>query len=94
MTGTDIELYDLRTLTALTYQGRALVDGRSVGNICGRVLRHRESDPPLLDYARAAGWRVGHRADGTPDAICPRCARPDPITAAICRDLAKETSTR
>ncbi|MBM0235922.1 hypothetical protein JNW88_00270 [Micromonospora sp. ATA32] len=38
--------------------------------------------------ARAAGWRIGPtNADGTRHAMCPRCSRPDPTTAALCRDL-------
>ncbi len=37
--------------------------------------------------ARAAGWRLGIRPDGTPDAICPGDAKPDPELVALCREL-------
>lgn len=38
--------------------------------------------------ARAAGWRIGPtQPDGTRHAMCPRCAKPDPATAALCADL-------
>lgn len=89
----DVALADLRVLTKLTCQGRALVDGpgESIGDICAATFTWRWRGP-LLDAARAAGWRVGHRADGTPDALCPRCGRPDPVTLAHCKDLARSIS--
>lgn len=88
MTGNEIALVDLRQLTTITCQGRDLIDGQSVGNICGTTIRvERHERAPLLDRARAAGWRIGHRNDGTPDALCPRCARPDPATTAVLADL-------
>lgn len=32
--------------------------------------------------------RHGDRlSDGTPDAMCPACAKPDPVTVGLCRDL-------
>jgi hypothetical protein len=44
----------------------------------------------ILAIARAEGWRVGPaRADGTHDAMCPRCARPDPELVRLCGELAK-----
>ncbi len=80
---------DTRLLTALACQGRALAGGESVGPVCGRTFTGRPAWGPLLDQARACGWRVGYRADGTPDAMCPQCARHDPETVALCRELAR-----
>lgn len=87
---------DLRVLTALVCQGRALsADGTgSEGDVCGAVFEPRRGSLiitglPLLDRARAAGWRVGARADGQPDAICPDCARPAPNLVTLCRQLGK-----
>lgn len=38
--------------------------------------------------ARAAGWRIAPpAADGTRHAMCPRCAKPNPNTVALCADL-------
>lgn len=38
--------------------------------------------------ARAAGWRLGPtHADGSRHAMCPRCAKPDPTTVALCNEL-------
>lgn len=40
--------------------------------------------------ARSKGWRIGPtQPDGTRHAMCRSCARPDPTTAALCRDLEK-----
>ena len=47
---------------------------------CGRVLRATE------DEARVKGWKIGYR-NGLRDPLCPQCAKPDPTTAALCRDL-------
>jgi hypothetical protein len=45
----------------------------------------------MIQWARAAGWRIGPLRDDQPrDAMCPRCARPDPVTVQLCRDLAKQ----
>ena len=69
----------------VTCHGRALVAGESVGPICGTQLTAPET--VVLDRARAAGWRVGKRADGTPDAMCPECARPATDTVRPLRGL-------
>ena len=55
---------------------------------CGRTFTAR-GRWQLLDQARAAGWRIGQRADGTPDAMCPDCGGPDTITAKLARDLGR-----
>lgn len=62
---------------------------------CKSVYRRRSArdDNELAAGARAAGWRLGVRGDGTPDAICPRDARPDPKLTQLCRDLAASTTT-
>lgn len=39
--------------------------------------------------ARAAGWRIGALPDGRHDAMCPRCARPDPVLVRLCKELAR-----
>ena len=91
--GQDLVPTDLRLLTAIICQGRNLVDGKSVGDVCGATIRvGPRINGSLLDAARAQGWRIGHRADGTPDAMCARCAKPDPTTAALCRDLERSIS--
>lgn len=42
----------------------------------------------IAESARAAGWRLGpERPDGTRDAMCRQCGRPDPTMAGIVRDL-------
>lgn len=44
---------------------------------CNSTYRgHAATDTELAQQARAAGWRLGTRGDGTPDAICPKDARP------------------
>jgi hypothetical protein len=53
---------------------------------CGKVFKGW-GQWSILDQARAAGWRIGRLVDGTPDAMCPACAKPDPATVALCRDL-------
>lgn len=68
-------------LTAIICQGLISDTQR-----CGRTFTGTGT-APLVDRARAAGWRIGQRRDGTPDAMCPTCARPDPATVALCRDL-------
>lgn len=83
----ELELSGPRVLVTITCQGRALDgDGQPVGEICGTTYRPWGRINPL-DGARAAGWRIGVRADGTPDAMCPRCARPDAGLVRMCRDL-------
>jgi hypothetical protein len=56
------------------------------GERCGRTYTGRGSWS-LLDQARAAGWRIGALVDGTPDAMCERCSRPDPELVRLCREL-------
>ena len=75
----------------LVCQGRALRNGRSVGPTCGmRVARdQRETRGQFLTRARVGGWRIGHRADGTPDALCPTCAKPDPVLVRLTQELAR-----
>jgi len=92
MMGTDLVPVpaDLRTLTTITCQGRTLDHQTSqpTSDPCGATItaaHHHHGN--LLDNARAAGWRIGHRTDGTPDAMCPRCAAPDPDTLTHLRDL-------
>ncbi len=58
-----------------------------------RYRGHAEDDAQLAQQARAAGWRLGTRADGTPDAMCARCAKPDPELVKLCRDLAGSLKT-
>ena len=77
----------------ITCGGRAYDrDGRPIDEECGRRAPDR-ADPFIyshLDVLRAAGWRIGpQRVDGTHDAMCPRCARPDPTLTALCRTLTK-----
>ncbi|MFG1659043.1 hypothetical protein ACGFIY_21175 [Micromonospora chersina] len=79
--------------------GRALDGrGRATGDQCGRSFKARPRHdgegvrPPTAAEqdadARAAGWRIAPpAADGTRHAMCPRCSRPDPTTAALCQDL-------
>lgn len=38
------------------------------------------------DQARVRGWKIWWR-DGQLDPHCPTCARPDPVTVGLCRDL-------
>jgi hypothetical protein len=56
------------------------------GQRCGRTYTGR-GEWSLLDQARAAGWRIGALADGTPDAMCDLCAKPDPELVRLCREL-------
>jgi hypothetical protein len=79
----ELDLYVGRTarLTAIVCQGLL-----GEGERCGKVYK-ASGDWSVLDQARAAGWRIGRLPDGTPDAMCPACARPDPATVALCRDL-------
>ena len=59
------------------------------GDPCGREYPRRPAttDGEYHQQGRARGWRIGHLPDGTPTAICNRCAKPDPVTLAHCRDL-------
>lgn len=61
---------------------RRQCNGRAEGEaeVCGTWRQD------TFDGARAAGWRL-RVAGGVVDAMCPRCARPDPSTVALCRDL-------
>lgn len=43
------------------------------------------------DTARTKGWRI-NLDRGRIDAMCPACARPDPATVALCRDLQRSVS--
>lgn len=52
-------------------------DNRPVGDPCNR------QHPGPAEVARAAGWRIGPAGD----AMCPRCARPDPNLTRILREL-------
>lgn len=79
---TDLIRYgDAPRLTAITCYG---VDPAGGGR-CGRTYNSRSNN--ILDRARAAGWRIGTLADGTPDAMCPDCGRPDRATVTLCREL-------
>lgn len=67
--------------------GRQLdAQAQPVGPACGRRAPERDHLEPrvYLDGLRAAGWRIG------PDlnAMCPRCARPDPALTKLLRELA------
>lgn len=68
-------------LTAIVCQGLITATER-----CGKTYTGRGRHS-IVDQARAAGWRIGALPDGTPDAMCPACARPDPVTVGLCRDL-------
>lgn len=57
-----------RVLTGLVCQGL-----QPDGEICGAVFTGRPRWGDVLEQARSAGWKVGYRKDGTPDAMCPRC---------------------
>lgn len=74
-------------LAAVVCQG--LDDG--TGERCGATHTGRPGpagvDHDLVYSARAAGWRIGALVDGTPDAMCPRCAKPDPALVRLCREL-------
>jgi hypothetical protein len=52
------------------------------GERCGR--EYTRGGP---DNARAAGWHIGILPSGERDAMCPRCARPDPALLKLCREL-------
>lgn len=58
---------------------------------CHRTYQPRGTHTDRSEQARAAGWRIGVRADGTPDAICPQDAKPDPELVRLCRDLDRST---
>lgn len=73
--------------------GRAADEqNRPVGEPCGRQApQHRLPDHTVYEEElRAAGWRLGPlQADGSRDAMCPRCARPSPDLARLCRELTR-----
>ena len=84
--------------STLVCQGRDLDrNGQSVGRICGTVARARaaifhnrvETTDEFHSRVRVEGWRIGYRADGTPDALCPTCAKPDPALVRLTRELAQ-----
>jgi hypothetical protein len=52
------------------------------GNRCGETYDEYE-----VDAARALGWKTYRWPDGLLDAMCPKCGKSDPTTAALCRDL-------
>lgn len=62
---------------------------RGDNDTCGRRFTSRGAGDLLLTYARVAGWKIGQRPDGSQDAMCPRCAAPDPEMVRLCRDLAR-----
>lgn len=80
------------TRPAIVCNGRALdANQQPVGEPCGRT-----PDPPRpptlnpVTAARAGGWRIGPpRPDGSRDAMCPRCAKPDPELAKLLRELTR-----
>jgi hypothetical protein len=45
-------------------------------------------------HARAGGWHMSHGqthgGQAYDDALCPKCARPDPVTVRLCRELERE----
>lgn len=89
MVSAELELADLRLLTALTCQGRTWSHDQPTSQPCGRrFVRATWMVGAFLDHARVAGWRVGHRADGTPDAMCPSCGRSEPSLLNLRRELA------
>lgn len=79
-------------VATLVCQGRVLLrDGTQYGAICGAQFSGHPGpsnvDHDLAYTARAAGWAVGTRADGTPDALCPRCRAPLASLVRDCDDL-------
>lgn len=85
------------TTDIITCRGRdATTAGEATGDTCRRTYPRRWgwSALPLTEWydrARTAGWRL--RIDGgvVVDAMCPRCARPDPAVVRLCRDLERGT---
>jgi len=61
------------------------------GRRCGETYDERGVDGNVLDAARAAGWKIHRWPNGLLDAMWPACAKPDPTTAALCRDLERST---
>lgn len=55
-----------------------------LNGLCGRFIRSTE------DRARVKGWKIG-TYKGFRDPLCPQCAKPDPVTAKLCRDLSQST---
>jgi len=74
-------------MVAVVCNGRALdADGIPVGDPCGNTYTGPRVEVDAR--ARAAGWKLGPvRPDGTRDVMCRGCGRPDPVTAALCRDI-------
>jgi hypothetical protein len=70
--------YDERRVPARDWRCNGWVD--ELKGACGRVFRGSE------DEARVRGWKIGYRL-GMRDPLCPQCGRPDPVTAALARDL-------
>lgn len=59
---------------------------------CGRTYRGHGADVTAAQQeqqARAAGWRLGRLGDGTPDARCPTCSRPDPALLRLAEELTR-----
>ena len=68
-------------LTAIVCQG---VDP-DTGDRCGKAYTGPWGS--IIDQARAGGWRIGRLPDGSPDAMCPACGKPDPAVLALIRDI-------
>lgn len=92
--------YRLPVPDRIVCAGRALDDqGRAEGEPCGRRW-HKQCRAclggdteahgrGLVQMARACGWKLGpRRDDGSHDAICPSCARPNPDLVKMCQQLA------
>ena len=75
-------------LTAIVCQG---VDPETEER-CGKTYVGRGGKAWIVDQARAAGWKIGALNDGTPDAMCPACGKPDPATLAAARELKRSLS--
>lgn len=82
-------------------------DGVAAGKTCGtrwhagcdgchryRNLDRIDQDTRLeLASARAAGWRIGPADErGVHNAMCPRCAAPDPAMVKMCAELAARSA--
>jgi hypothetical protein len=63
------------------------------GERCGRVYKNY-GPWDAQTSARTAGWRIGLLLGGGLDAMCPRCARPDPELVKVCRDLRTAATQR
>jgi hypothetical protein len=71
-----------------TYRGRnKVVDFGPDPRYDGWGIR-RPTSAEQDQEARGRGWRLGPtQPDGSRHAMCPACAKPNPETAALCRDL-------